>query len=398
MSIHRFLTTFILLTFIQLGLSASQLNLEVSAHSAILMNAQTGAILFEKNSRQVLPPASITKVATAWYALKTNGERLDEIISARQEAIASVKEEAIRRSNYTLPPWWVEMGSSHIGIKRGEELSLRDLLYGMMLRSGNDAANVIAQYVGGSIPNFMEELNEELKRLGFQDTHFKNPHGLHHPKHVTTAYEMAQLTRMALQDPVFREIVRTVRYTRPQTNKNASTIMVQTNQLLKSGKHYYPKAIGVKTGYHSIAQNNLIAAAEYNGRVLIAVLMKCKERSDTFVDARRLFEAAFNQPKVERTLIQKGAQKYVLNLEGAAKPVKSRTEEEVKIQFYPAEQPVIKCRLCWDEDVITPIKKGRRIGELRLVDNNEKVLKRIPLYADEDVKSGWILWMKQLFG
>lgn len=395
----NFRRSFLLLfyTLLLTGLNAAPLELDVGAEGAILINGKSGAILYEKNSREKFYPASITKTATAWWTLKTNKERLDEVITASQEAIASVSAEAIRRSNYTMPSWWIELGSSHIGIKKGEELSLRDLLHGLMLRSGNDAANVIAQYVGGSIPNFLDDLNNAMQGLGMEDTHFTNPHGLHNPKHMTTPYDMSLLARAAMQDETFREIVKTTRYTRPKTDKNESTVWVQTNQLLRPGKNQYSKAVGIKTGYHSAAQHNLIAAAEDNGRLLILVLMKSPDRSDMFADAKRVFETAFNQPKVQKTLIQKGSQKFAMELPGATAKITTRTDEEVKIHYYPAEAPQIKCMLVWD-NVELPIKCNQKVGELRFVGPDERLLKTVPLLSEIDVTSGWGHWFKSLLG
>lgn len=396
MNPFRFSFQFILI-IIAPFLAAAPLDVDVSAEGAILVNAKTGVILFEKNARAKFHPASITKAATAWWALSTNKERLDETIAASQEAVSSVSEEAIRRSNYTMPSWWVELGSSHVGIKKGEELTLKDLLYGMMLRSGNDAANVIAQYVGGSIPNFIEDLNNAMHSIGMNDTNFTNPHGLHNPKHITTPYDMSILARAALQDETFREIVSTVSYTRPKTDKNESTTWVQTNQLLRKGKYYYPKAIGIKTGYHSIAQHNLIAAAEDNGRILVAILMKAPERGGMFQDAKLLFETAFNQPKVQKTLIEKGTQTFVLNLPGATSPITTWTEDDVKINYYPAETPKIKCVLVW-ADLELPVKRNQQVGELRIVSADERVLKVVPLLSEIDVSSSWWHFFKTLLG
>lgn len=393
----RFAFLAIIFTVFTKSLIAAPLDLEVSAEGAILVNAKTGAILYEKNSKKQFYPASITKTATAWWALKTNKERLGETIVASQDAVSSVSGEAIRRSNYTMPSWWIELGSSHVGIKKGEELTLKDLLHGLMLRSGNDAANVIAQYVGGSIPNFLEDLNNAMKSIGMENTHFTNPHGLHNPKHVTTPYDMSVLARAAMQDETFREIVSTIHYTRPKTDKNESTVWAQTNQLMRQGKHHYHKAVGIKTGYHSIAQHNLVAAAEDNGRILIAVLMKSPDRGDMFGDAKKLFETAFNQPKVQKTLIEKGPQKFVLSLPGATAEITTRTDEDVKINYYPAEAPQLKCLLAWD-DIELPVKRSQRVGELRFVGQDERVLKAVPLYAQEDVSSSWSYWFKQKLG
>ncbi|HEV8051275.1 MAG TPA: serine hydrolase, partial [Parachlamydiaceae bacterium] len=257
-----------------LSAKADKLALSVNAEAAILMNADAGAILYEKNAHNLHYPASTLKIATALYALQKVADKMDVMIAADQDCIGTVKEEAIRKSNYTLPSYLLIPDGSHIGIKRGEILSLRDLFYGMMVASGDDAANVIAKYTSGTIPQFIAEMNSYVKQLGCHSTTFYNPHGLHHPKQQTTAFDLATLTREALKNPVFCEMIGTVRYTRPKTNKQEPSTLVQTNRLLRTGPYYYPKAFGVKTGYYSLAGNNLVAAAKDGDRTLIAVVMK----------------------------------------------------------------------------------------------------------------------------
>lgn len=147
-------------------LIAEPLALSVNAESALLINADTGAVLYEKNADTLRYPASVTKVATGLFALKMAGNNMDVKIAAEQDAIGSVTEEAHRRSNYTLPNYWLIPSASHIGIKKGEELSFRDLMYGLMVASGDDAANVIAMHVSGTVPDFMTALNAYLKEIG----------------------------------------------------------------------------------------------------------------------------------------------------------------------------------------------------------------------------------------
>lgn len=368
---------------------AEKLSLSVHADSAILMNADTGAILYEKNSRKLQYPASTTKIATAIYALKTKGDNLNVMITADQDAIGSISDQALKKSNYTKPAYWLQEGSSHMGIKRGEELSYRDLLYGLMVASADDAANVIAQHVGGTIPNFIKGMNEYVQKLGAKDTLFMNPHGLHHPKHQSTAYDLAIITIEAMKDPFFRELVSTIRYTRPKTNKQESTILLQTNRLIKKGTYYYPKAIGVKTGYYSLARHNLVAAAKDGDRTLIAVLLKSPERSDVFTDAIKMFEAAFSQPKVERVILKGGRQKFVLDLPKAAKPLQTYLPRDITLTYYPAEEPTVKCLLFWDT-LTPPIKKDQRVGELRLTLPDNSILRIEPIYAFEDVPKVWL--------
>lgn len=378
------------------SLWGEQLALTVQAESAILINADTGCVLYEKNAHTPQYPASITKIATAGYALNQAQDKLDVIITAQQEAIASVTEEAKRRSNYTVPAYWLIPGGTHIGIKKGEELSLRTLLYGLLLASGNDAANVIAQHLGGTIPDFMSGLNRYLKEIGCQHTEFCNPHGLHHPKHLTTAYDMALIMRESLKNSKFRELIATVYYERPKTNKQGSTMLVQGNKLIRKGKFHYPKAIGGKTGYYSIAGHSLVVAAKHRDRTLVAVLMKTKERNDIFQDAIEMFEAAFNQPKVKRTVLKAGPQKMTKEIEGASTVLTTYLKEDVTMEYYPAEEPKFKCLLYWNVD--NPrIAKDQQVGELQLKSLKGDLIQSIPLFSSEEVSPTWYWTITHFF-
>ena len=199
-----------------------------------MFDADSGAILYEKNSRKLHFPASTRRVATALYALH-KGVDLNNQVTAEQESIASISPERKVSGNYKFPSYWVEMRSSHIGIKTGEILSYRDLFYGLMLPSGNDAANVIAQSVSGTIPAFMDELNLYVQSFLCTQTHFTNPHGLHHPEHRTTAYDMALIAKEALKNATFCQVVSTVQYEKPKTNKQEATTFLQKNKLLRKG-------------------------------------------------------------------------------------------------------------------------------------------------------------------
>lgn len=379
-----------------LPLLAKPLNVPVKAESALLINADSGVVLFEKNAHKKQFPASITKVATALYALQHKKYKPSLLIAAEQECIASISEEAKRRSNYKLPSHWVEFNSGHMGIKKGEKLTLNDLMHGMLVASANDAANVIAYQIAGNISEFMNEVNAYILSLGCRNTHFENPHGLHHPQHQTTAHDMAIIVKHALKNSTFREIVKTVRYTRPKTNMQEASILLQTNQLLRKGEFYYDKAIGVKTGRTSHANNNFVAAANDGKRTLIAVLLNVKERSDMFKDAIHLFETAFNQPKVEKVLIKPGLQKHVLKLKGTKSLLKTYAAEETSISYYPAEEPQIKAFLVWDS-LSLPIAKDQKVGEVLLKTENGATFKKVPLFANEDLKESFVEKFKNFF-
>ena len=364
---------------------SKMLNLSVEAESAILINADTGVILFEKNSHVPHYPASITKIVTAMCALEAIGEDLDVMITADQDSIGTISEDQFRKSNYTLPAHLLIPSGCHIGIKKGEQLSLKDLLYGMMVASGDDAANIIAKYAGGTIPEFMKKMNLFASRLGCQSTLFLNPHGLHHPKQLTTAFDMSLIAKEALKNNTFKEIIKTVRYTRPKTNKQEATTLVQTNKLLRRGPYFYPKAIGVKTGYYSLAGSTLVAAAQDGDHVLIAVLMKAVDRKTMFLDAKKMFEAAFNQPKVQRVILNEGPQTFIKKLKEDNKRIKTYTKETVWLEYYPAEEQKIKYQLIWNEDLNLPVAQDQLVGELLLLFENNQIFRTIPLFSQEKI-------------
>jgi D-alanyl-D-alanine carboxypeptidase (penicillin-binding protein 5/6) len=370
-------------------LSAEPLKFEIRGESALLMNAQSGAILFEHRAYVSRYPASTTKIATALYTLKLKGDDLDGDITAEQESIASISQEAKRKANYAYPAaYWQEPDGTHIGIKKGEILSLRVLLHGLLIASGNDAASVIAHALGPTIPTFMTNLNAYLKEIGCKNTHYRNPHGLHDPNHQTTAYDLAVMARVALKYPVFCDIVSQTRFLRPKTNKQAATTLLQSNRLLRPGKFYYAKAIGIKTGYHAKAQKCFVGAARVNGRTLIVVLLGYKDRNAIFEDAIKLFEAAFNQPKVQRVFLKGGPQTFKLDLPHANTQIQTYLTEPLNLEYYPAEDPQAKCLLYW-QSLSLPVSKNQQVGELHLVSATGEILKKAPLLAAEEVQLAW---------
>lgn len=380
-------------------LGAEPLQLEIAGASAILMNAATGAILFEKEADTPHYPASTTKIATALYILeqlKTEGD-WNKLVLVEADPLLSVTEQAKVKSNYTVPPHYLEPGGTQIGLKCGEEICLRDLLAGMLISSGNDAANVLAREVGGTVPHFMEELNLYLKRIGCRKTCFLNPHGLHHPTHQTTAFDLALMTRMALRFPLFCEIVCQTKFMRPKTSKQPAAVRLQTNRLLRPGTFYYSKAIGVKTGYHRRAKKTLVAAARKEERTLIAVLLKYEDSKEIFKDAARLFEAAFNQPKVRKIYLKAGKTIRKIELPHADRSLDLLAEEQLSLDYYPAEDPQGKCWIYLNPHLTLPVLKGAKVGEARLISAQDSVLATIPLVAAETVACTWpFSWLHRL--
>lgn len=378
-------------------LCAAPLKVPVEASGAILINGENGTLLFEKNGGAEFYPASITKIATALYVLKKAHGRLNEKITAEAEALASISPEAKRQSKYRAPAYFLESDGSHIGIKKGEEFLLIDLLHAVLMRSANDACNVLAQHYGGTIPHFMDELNGYLKEIGCTKTHFLNPHGLHHPDHVTTPRDMAIMAREAMKDPTFRKIVSEVHYTIPETNLQPERPLLQTNLFLRSGPNFYPKAIGIKTGTSIAAGKTLVGAAEEKGgRMLIAVVMGYQGKGDRYDDMKRLFEAAFKEPKKHDCVLPEGIQKASFSLPHATSDLKVYLEKPLEVEYYPSEKRPVKVKMKWQKREPL-IQKGECVGKMIAIDTLGSVLNEVDVYAAEEVKPTLFYRIRQLF-
>jgi D-alanyl-D-alanine carboxypeptidase (penicillin-binding protein 5/6) len=237
-------------------------------------------------------------------------------------------------------------------------------------------------------------MNAYLGSIGCRNTHFVNPHGLHQSEHTTTAYDMGLIACKAMAHPKFREIVATLDYLKPATNKHPEEHLKMFNHLLRPGKFFYPKAIGVKTGYTSHAQNTLVAAAIQDGRTLIAVLLGCEKRDDRYADARALFEAAFAEQKIRRVLFA-GNEQYHRTIEGAKSSLQAVLGGEMAIEYYPAEEPLdIKACVYWKVPSL-PIRKGDSVAEMRVMDGKGNLLQSAPLFAKEEVKGSLFFTLKQ---
>ncbi|MBU5594265.1 D-alanyl-D-alanine carboxypeptidase [Amphibacillus sp. MSJ-3] len=235
----------------------------ISAEQAVLMDQESGLILYEKNTDNPQLIASITKVMTAIIAIE-HGELTDQVKISQQA---------------------VSQEGSSIYLTENESMTLEDLIYGLMLQSGNDAAIAIAEHIGGSADGFVYLMNEKAKWLGMDETHFSNPHGLDADDHYSTAKDMAQLMRYAMEDDVFAEINRTKSY----QAKSRTYAWQNKNKLLTN---YYPYTIGGKTGYTKAAGRTLITVAEKDGTQLIVVTIN--DPNDWF-DHMRLYEWGFEQ-------------------------------------------------------------------------------------------------------
>ena len=253
---------------------------ETSAKAACVMEMETGRVLFEYNARARLPMASTTKVMTALLAIE-NGDLSSEVTCS---------------SNAFGVP-----GTS-IYLAEGETLTLEQMLYGLMLASGNDAAVAIAEHIGGSVPQFVRMMNARAAELGAAGTHFSNPNGLPDDTHVTTAYDLARIARAAMGNEAFRRIVSTRSAQIPWAGRTYSRQLRNKNRLLET----YPGATGVKTGFTSRAGRCLVFGASRDGMELVGVVLNC---SDWFDEAARLMDACFETYTMARARADDGRRK-----------------------------------------------------------------------------------------
>lgn len=249
---------------------------QIEGETAIVMEASTGTILYEKNSHEHCYPASITKIMTSLLAVENSG--LDEKVTFSQDAVYKTEGSGI----------WRDIG---------EVMTMRDCLYGMMLESANECGYAIAEHTGKSYDNFINMMNDKARELGCKDTHFNNPHGLPDEDHWTCAYDMALISREALKNDIFRMIVNTRRYTIPPTNKHSEETYLSNHHMMKNNwkgeeRYLYDYCIGGKTGYTSVAGSTLVTFAEKDGMTLICVVMKEKSPNH-YVDTRTLFDYCF---------------------------------------------------------------------------------------------------------
>lgn len=343
---------------------------QVTAPTAILIDSETGRVLYEKNADTKMYPASTTKTMTALLA--TEYENLDEQVTATQNVLK------------------IERGSSQIYIEPGEVMTLRQLLYALMLTSANDAAIDIAEFIGGSVENFANMMNEKAKSLGAVNTHFVNPNGLHDDNHYTTVRDMALIAREGMKNPFFRELVSTYRYEIPPTNKQqeARNYITNGNKLISPyDKNKYPYAIGIKTGYTTKSLHCLVGGAKKDDIELISVVMG-DEKDAMYPDTVALFEYGFaNYKKLD--LLKKDTIVTTINVENGDRKLNLLSTEDYSVLGKDEEIDDLQKNkeIKYIQETITaPVKKGDVLGTVTYyLDGKEQ--KSISLIAEEDVQS-----------
>ncbi len=329
---------------------------DLASAGAILIDADTGQVLYEKQADRPFYPASITKILTAIVAIE-NG-RLDELVTVSEEA--------------------TRVDGTRVYLVPGEQKTLRELLYAMMVNSGNDAAVAIAEHIGGSVEAFARLMNQKANDLGATNSHFVNPSGLHDDNQYTTARDMAKIAQYAMRSPIFREIVATK--TMPWNGDGWKSQLVNHNKLLWQ----YEGATGIKNGYTSKAKQTFVATAKKGESQLIAVCLSAPTQSQMYHDLKALMDYGFEafQPipvvsETEQFLERDRSQEIAL-----------RTGREIRIQR-PVAEASAEEELSITKQVILeplqyPIHKGQQVGLLNIALGNRSAI-QVPLYAAEAI-------------
>lgn len=296
------------------GTNTEKKELKAKSPHAILVDAHTGIVLYKKSASERVYPADLTKIMTAVLVLENC--KLEETATASETALSNIP-----------------AGESPFLLK-GEKLSVRQLLYAMLLKSAPDAANVLAEKTSGSIEKFVTLMNEKAKELEMKNTNFTNPTGEHDERNYTTAEDMAKLAVYAMEIEDLREIVKCNSYSIPATEKTSSVREIQTtNRLLKKAEtgYYFDKATGLKTGYTTQAKTCIAASAEYNDIALVALVFEA-EKDDGYNDCKSMCQYVFDN-YIGQSVAKKGdiiAQTVVVNTRRNSKLI-LKTDADVSV-------------------------------------------------------------------
>ena len=350
-------------------------SLDLSANSVILIDTTTGQTVYEKESNTKQYPASLTKILTAIITLEEC--QLTDSVKVSENAVMSIP-----------------AGSSIGYFQAGETVTVEQLLHALLLPSGNDAANILAEHIAGSNASFAAMMNTKAKELGANDSNFVNPHGLHDENHYTTAHDLAVIAKYAMQNETFRKIVSTKTYTMPNTStyegnerkyKNTNLLLFEEAVYPNTKSYYYEYVTGIKTGYTKQAGNTLVASAKKDNMELICVLLNIEtsdENSNRYLDAKKLFTYGFNN----YSLLELNVELPDVDIDNA----KSNTKLQLQIEntgyvlgTSSTDTTNLQPKLNLKEGLVAPIKKGDNVGSVEFEIDGK--LYEYNLTAKEDV-------------
>lgn len=332
--------------------------LNLSGESYILIDGNSGRVLYQKDAHKKMPMASTTKIMTALIALEN--AKLDDKITIKNE--------------------YVGVEGSSIYLREGEIITLKDMLYGLILRSGNDSAVAIASYIGNSVEEFASLMNKKAKSIGALNTNFINPHGLHDDLHYSTAYDMALITKSAFEYEEFKNIVKSKSYVADRKKDN---YYYNKNKTLWE----YNGGNGVKTGYTMRSGRCLVSSANRNGMQLIAVSLNAR---DWFNDNYKLLDYGFNNYK--SYLIYDSGQflKRVNIINGDREYVNLVAEKSLVYSLKEGERENVKVSLETSDNLQAPIEKGDKMGYICTYLNG-KLIDKSNLIANSSIKKTTII-------
>lgn len=354
----------------------SSADLADNVKSAILIERDTGSVLYEKNSGEQLPPASMTKVMTMLL-----------IMEAIDEGKLSW-DEKIRTSEYA-----ASMGGSQIFLEPGEEMTTKQMLQGIAIGSGNDASVAMAERIAGSEEAFVEMMNKKAKELGLKNTQFQNPTGLSAKEHYSTAHDMAIMAKELLKYEKITDYTGTYEaYLREDTDKKFW--LVNTNRLVR----FYPGVDGLKTGFTSEAKYCLTATAEKDGMRVIAVVFGAPTSKERNAQVTKMLDFAFSQYKTHPMYERNHVLGKVEVSKGEKKMVEALTSEPISLLTKKGESiKEIEQKITLNKKIKAPVQKGDQIATLTLKKDG-KVLVESPLVAKEDSSeaSWWTLFKRSM--
>ncbi len=385
-----------LMSLLCLPAGAAEDELDLYCTNAVLIDANYDEVLYEKNAYDKAYPASMTKVMTALLTLEAI-----EAGSLTLETMVTVSENAARKDF---------SNESTANLKAGEQMSVKDLLYCLLLPSANDAAKALAEHLGGSTDNFAQMMNDRAAELGCKGTHFVNPHGLHHPDHYTTAYDMALMFMAAMEHELFLEIIGTASYTAAPTNISGERYFFNTNGLISNlyySGHTYDKCIGGKTGSTDEAGRCLVAAAKDGDKLMVSVIMGSgpieqadgRSRQGQFDESKRLLEYGFNNfRRVTISRPDEPVDKVAVTLsrdadEVMVKPIGSVT---LTLPSSISEDDIQSEITLFSDSVEAPVAEGQVLGTMRLFHEDQEY-GELELVAVTGVARSELLYKKMLF-
>ena len=324
---------------------------DITAPNLLLAETSTGNILYERNSDERIYPASLTKLMTA--ILVVENCELDEIVTVSDNAVNSVPS-----------------GYVNANLQVGEELTVEDLLYVMLIPSANDAANALAEHVGGNIESFSSMMNTRAKELGCIGSNFTNPSGLHQEEHYTTTKDLFLISQKAIENSIIKKIIGTTTYSLPSTNKytKEARTFTTTNYMIRKSltKYYCDYCIGAKTGYTGDAKNCVVEFAQKDGIELTAIVMgeDSKVKGQKFLDAKEMFEYVFENYNVKK--IAKQNDKYetvrVINGTKDTNQLEVLYKNSVNILIENNAEKEIETKVEYT-NLKAPIQKGNIVGK-----------------------------------